>query len=338
VIAPFGLRHVGLLRQLQGTCTELDLKNGLETASPLTAALRGYLLGARAGVHTYVLRTSDHARSQRGFVQARAQRSLVPLVECPSPAWRVVTMAPLLDESEDAATIWYRLLLHLCIAAGERGVPRLFACLPERSDAEDVFRQATFVPYCHQQIYWRANGQGIGQPSSRVRQATSDDGLGVRCLWHKVTPRAVEQAEEPCSPRAAPGSTEVAVSDVERHFVLRRGGEQPQGCVSVLERPRGVCLRVIADADAAGSAAEVLDHGLAAIGDRSRPVFCAVRDYEGGMRGLLEDRGFTDGQTYSLLVKHTTVRVREPLRKLVPALEKGVEVAPSVSRSEPTEG
>jgi len=338
VIAPFGLRHVGLLRQLQGTCTELDLKNGLETASPLTAALRGYFLGARAGVHTYVLRTSDHAQGQRGFVQARVQCPFVPLVERSVPAWRVVIMAPLLDESEDAATIWYRLLLHLCIAAGERGVPRLFGCLPECSAAEDVFHQATFVAYCHQQVYWRANGQGTGQSSSRVGQATSDDSLGVRWLWHKVTPRAVQQAEEPCNSRATPGSIEVAVSDVERHFVLRRGGEQPLGCVSVLERPRGVCLRVIADADAAGSAAEVLDHGLAAINDRSRPVFCTVRDYEGGMGGLLEDRGFTGGQTYSLLVKHTTVRVREPLRKLVPALEKRVEVTPSVSRSESTEG
>ena len=338
MIVPFGLRHVGLLRQLQGTCSDLDLKNGLETASPLTAALRGYFLGARAGVHTYVLRTSDHGQSQRGFVQARLQCPLVPLAERSMPAWRVVTMAPLLDASEHAATIWYRLLLHLCIAAGERGVPRLFACLPECSAAEDVFRQASFAAYCQQQVYWRANGQGIGQPSPRVRQATSDDGLGVRWLWHKVTPRVVQQAEEPGNSRAAPDSMRVAVSDMERHFVLRTGGEQPQGCVSVLERPRGVCLRVIADADGAGSAAEVLDHGLAAIDDRSRPVFCVVRDYEGGMRGLLEDRGFTAGEAYSLLVKHTTVRVREPLRKLVPALEKGVEVTPSVSRSEPTEG
>jgi hypothetical protein len=338
VITPFGLRHVGLLRQLQGTCTELDLQSGLDTASPLRTALRGYFLGARAGVHTYVLRAADHAQIQCGFVQATVQRPLIPLAERAMPAWRVVTMAPLLDQSADAATIWYRLLLHLCIAAGETGVPRLFACLPECSAAEDVFRQATFVAYCHQQVYWRANGEGIGRASPRVRGATSKDSLDMRWLWHRVTPRAVQQAEEPGSARATPASTEVAVSDSERHFVLRGVGEQLQGCLSMLVRPRGVWLRLIADADAGDSAAEVLDHGLAAIEDRARPVYCAVRDYEGGVRGLLDDRGFAPGDTYSLLVKYTTVRVREPLRKLVPALEKGAEVTPSVSRSEPAEG
>jgi len=48
----------------------------------------------------------------------------------------------------------------------------------------------------------------------------------------------------------------------------------------------------------------------------------------------LEERGFTPIDTYSLLVKHTTVRVKEPRRKLLPALEKRVEVTPTVSRSE----
>jgi hypothetical protein len=39
--------------------------------------------------------------------------------------------------------------------------------------------------------------------------------------------------------------------------------------------------------------------------------------------------------TYSLLVKHTTVRVREPRRRLVPAFEKRAEITPTaVSRSE----
>jgi hypothetical protein len=338
VITPFGLRHVGLVRELQGACTELDLKSGLEkSASPLRGALRGYFLGARAGVYTYILRTSDHAQGQSGFVQARAQHPLVPLVERSMPAWKVVTMAPLLDESEDAATVWYRLLLHLCIAAGERGVPRLFACLPECSAAEDVFRQATFVVYCHQQVYWRANGQGLGQPSERVRQATLDDSLDVRWLWHRVTPRTVQQAEERENSRAGGVSTEVPASDAERHFVLRGNRDQLQGCLCMLVRPRGVWLRLIVDADA-GDTAQVLDHGLAAVEDRSRPIYCAVRDYEGGTRALLKDRGFTPGDRYSLLVKHTTVRVREPLRKLVPALEKGAEVTPSVSRSEPAEG
>jgi len=339
VIAPFGLRHIQLLRQLQGACAQLDPNGALEEpASALRLALRGYFLGPRTGVQTYILRSSDHAQSQCGFAQTRAQAPQIPLVKTSLPAWRVVAMAPLLDASEDAATIWYRLLLHLCIAAGERGVTRLFACLPERSAAEDVFRQATFVTYSHQQTYWRENSEGLGHPSSAARQAVAEDALNVLRLWHKVTPRTVQQAEEPGNSRAATGSSEVATTNAERHYVLYSTTQQLQGLLSVSTGPRGVRLRLIVDSDARGAAARVLDHGLAAIEDHSRPVFCTVREYQGGLRALLEDRGFAPGETCSLLVKHTTVRVREPLRKLVPALEQGVEVTPSVSHSEPAEG
>jgi hypothetical protein len=47
----------------------------------------------------------------------------------------------------------------------------------------------------------------------------------------------------------------------------------------------------------------------------------------------LEDRGFALLEICSLLVKHTTVRVKEPLRSLVRVLEKRAEIAPTVSHS-----
>jgi len=66
----------------------------------------------------------------------------------------------------------------------------------------------------------------------------------------------------------------------------------------------------------------------------ARPLCCTVREYEAGVQAALEERGFTLTDIYSLLVKHTTVRVREPRRKLVPALEKRAEMTPTISHSE----
>jgi hypothetical protein len=47
-----------------------------------------------------------------------------------------------------------------------------------------------------------------------------------------------------------------------------------------------------------------------------------VREYQAGVRMPLEDRGFRFLTTYCCLVKHTTVRVTEPARNLVQALEQ----------------
>jgi len=50
------------------------------------------------------------------------------------------------------------------------------------------------------------------------------------------------------------------------------------------------------------------------------------------LRGALDMLGFQHLQTRSLLIKHTTARVKEPLLKLMPALEKRPEPARSVSQ------
>jgi gentisate 1,2-dioxygenase len=59
-----------------------------------------------------------------------------------------------------------------------------------------------------------------------------------------------------------------------------------------------------------------------------------VRQYQSSIQTVVEDKGFELASAHSLWVKHTTLRVREPKRKLVPALEKRAEVAPTISRSE----
>jgi len=335
VITPFGLRHIGLLRDLQGASVLLDRKSALleVPSTPLQAALRGYFLRS-SRVFSYVLEAPADS-AWRGFVQTQACRSGL--------AWRISCLAPALDSSEDAATIWYRLLLHLCIAAGERHVQRLFACLPQDSPAEEVFRQASFAVYSHERLFARTGSKLNGKQSDRIRVAHPEDRWGLQKLYHRATPRLVAQVEQPSDTQNGSIPFEVSGLDSQQGYVLCGQNGEIGGYLQVADGSRGSWLRLTVHPDLQEGPAEMLDHALALFNagttarvadELPRPLYCTVREYEGGIQPLLEERGFAVVDTCSLVVKHTTVQVREPQRKLVPALEKRAGVAPTVSHSE----
>ena len=83
-------------------------------------------------------------------------------------------------------------------------------------------------------------------------------------------------------------------------------------------------------------AGDLLDYGLALLNYYPpHPVYCGVREYQGGVRVPLSKRGFTLFSSQCLLVRHILARVKEAARGLVPALEQRVE-APTTTVS-PTE-
>nr|MBC7244558.1 hypothetical protein [Chloroflexota bacterium] len=338
MITPFGLRHIRLVQQLQSDCAILDLKRAFldEPVTPLRAALREYFLKSHQGTFTYVLQTLDREKRLRGFAQAKTHKSGL--------AWNLVCMAPALDnqtmparlQAEEAATIWYRLLLHLCIAAGERRVQRLFAWLPVDSPAEEVFRQAGFVAYCHEHLFRHSSaGMKTGKVSTRITPLRPSDRFDVQKLYHRITPRMVLQAEELNNQQSNSSLCLTYVLDSEQGYVLHGQNGEGEGYLHIASGPRGICLRLLTHPGASDCAAELLDHALAMLSPSlSQHLYCVVRGFEGNIQSVLEERGFALTNTYSLLVKHTTVRIKEPARKLVPVLEKKAEIAPTVSRSE----
>jgi len=327
VITPFGLRHTLLVRDLPYDDSVADLRSMLaEPVTPLRAALQGYFLGAHAGAFTYVLRAPGQQTTLCGYAQAR--------VHAPSPAWSLVRMAPTLGGSEDAATVWYRLLLHLCIAAGEKGVQRLYARLPADSPAEEVFRQAGFAIYTHEQVFLGPTSTGTGRQSPNLRPVRREDTWELQRLHYRLTPRLVLQMEGADEGTSGAQPWEALLPGAEQCGALYGQTGQMLACLCIASASRGAWLRILVDPDAQSSTAELVDHALfLARNDARRPLHCAVREYQGGIRAILEERGFRQTENYSLLVKHTTVRVREPARSRVHALEKRAEIAPTVSRS-----
>lgn len=339
MIVPFGLRHIWLMRELRRSSVALNCKGSLleEPADPFRRALHGYFLKPTADVFTFIMCSSANAPRLCGFVQAGAQHSVVPWAGQQAPvAWQVAAMSPALNSCAEGATVWYRLLLHLCIAAGEKHVQRLYARLPEDSSAEDVFRQASFSVYCHESVFCRADGASLGLLSPRMHSVSAKDQWDLHRLWAQLTPQPVVHAEGANEARSSPVSPDRAASGTAHGYAWRNHAGAMQGYLHLLVKPRGVWLRLLVYPESGNSATEMLDHAFAVLaGLSSRPVYCAVRDYEGGLQGLLEERGFSYMDSHSLLVKHTTVRVRQPRRTLVPSLEKRAEAAPTASRSHP---
>ena len=326
MITPFGLQHVWLVRDLAACATKLDPASQGSDASgdPLHRALRGYFVRG-SGVFTFVLRAVDSGTTWRGFAQAESDSA--------ASAWRVVCLAPRIHDCPQAPTVWYRLLLHLCIAAGERQVQKLYACVEQDSPEEQVLRQASFGLYCHDSVWiLSANATRQCEVTSRVRAAKAQDAWDIQRLCARLAPRQVRQAEglsENGSSRKPSVSTEA-----EAELVLIGNRGDVVGWAAVSNIGSTYWLRLAVDRDEPEGAAELVGRALASIPTAgSTKVLCAVRDYQSGVEVVLGDCGFRRTIERSLLVKHTTVQVSESRRKLVPTLEKRAGVVSTTSHS-----
>jgi hypothetical protein len=331
VIGPFDLRHIGLVYGLQDATTALDLKAGLvETPSPLRSALRSYLPTGAMRTYTYVLQAPSNGHPLRGFVQACPRQSEI--------AWKVTCIAPNLNTSDQAATVWYRLLLHLCIAAGERRVQRLFACLPDDHPAEEVLRQAGFASYARQRLLARSAALPItARPSRAAKPLRPEDAVGVTSLFHKLTPRLVQQTAELQEwPAEVPMQDAMLKSSAQAYVWQDHQGDL-SGYLYLDVGPRGVWARVIVRPDQRHQALEMVEHALSlAASYTPRPVYCTVREYESGVEHALEQSGFEASGTYRLWVKHTAVQVKAVPHKFVQTFENRAGVAPTVSHCGPS--
>ena len=65
----------------------------------------------------------------------------------------------------------------------------------------------------------------------------------------------------------------------------------------------------------------------------ARPIYCSLREYEAALRGALAELGFQPFASELLMVKQTTARAWVPVGKLGKVLDKPVETATPISKS-----
>jgi hypothetical protein len=319
VFGPFTPGDSFRVYRLQRKGISLDQQRDLiQPHTPLWEAYLAFVTQHAMGQPTYVL--YDPHRGE-AFVQVRYR---------PHQAAADVTyLAPALRGDGRAAKTWAQLLDGACIESAGRGIQRVFASLTEGSAESDIFHQAGFTPYAREDVYCldTLSSEGPKAEELALRAQSLEDWPAIQKLCVNITPQRVRQSE---------GGIALAMGLEKncRRFVLP--GESGEDLVAVANLSIGArahWLRLLVHPDAGHLAEDLVRWSVGRLaGYPPRPVYCNVRQYEGGMRAALAAVGFELCDTRVLMVKHTVAWVKTPVQELVPALKGSVEPVPPAYR------
>jgi len=156
---------------------------------------------------------------------------------------------------------------------------------------------------------------------------------GICCVWplaqlvNQVVPPPVQHAEGlNLSATAAPILTRLGVTR-EQGYVWPEGGRL-SAYAGLSRGSGGAWVRILLHPDARQHSANLM-HSLLAVAPAAPILYCAVREYQAGLRSTLVSMGFELAGMQVWLVKHTARPVEcRPYRHLV-ALDKRTEPAPT---------
>jgi hypothetical protein len=297
MIRPFDWRDLGLLRRVhdQGLC--LDSQLAFTRGSHMLQTILLDIITPGLSACTYVARPDEKEDQDAiGQIMHRAGESLA----------RLGFIGPVDAISNPNGG---RLLDALSHAAGERGAQHLIAEVDEQSPVFERIRKAGFAIYTRQRI-WRLEGKPDldDLPKSTAwRTETESDESSINHLYLNIVPALVQQVELP--PKVDRGD-----------FVYWQEGE----LLGYLDIERG-SLGVWVDPyfhPAVENLDELLVGFLASYNDnQKRPLYFAVRSYQGWIGHALERIGFEPCSDQALMVKRLAVAVRKPALATIHAVE-----------------
>ncbi|NJK79211.1 MAG: hypothetical protein HC893_16220 [Chloroflexaceae bacterium] len=230
--------------------------------------------------------------------------------------------------------IWYRLLEHTVIEAGNHHVERLYAAIWNQQDEmREVFRQLGFQPYVRRYVL-QLSGPDWDQGTrlAVMRTQSRRDSWAIHKLYGSVTPHVV-QGHEMRTPRTWSLSVSQQWLQPRRQGWVLGADDDLEAYLHALSGPRAHVLTPLIVPAARESLPEILRFGLAQLHD-DKPVYLLIAEYQSELLALAQNLGFQPIGEQTLLLKQTAV----PARRLVlrptfepePGLEPRVTV-PSIT-------
>ncbi len=326
------MRDYFLAATLEKQGTALDLEERLiHPLSPLRSAMLAQLLPLATGAATYILNFPDENGVHQGMAQARVRPG--------RPEQDVVFMAPSLEQGDGSHALWQRMLTHLCVKAGESGHQRIYARLNSGGDEAQIFKNVGFSAYAEELIFQLKDESCVaGKPVAlALRRQTAADSWSVQRLYAAVTPRAVQVAEGLAQEQWQAKSRAFNNQGRRYGYVWEDQGEI-LAVINVHSGKLGHWLKMMVHPDVNQETSSLVGAGLNLIrGSRQRPVYCSLRSYQLELSANLEACGFQQFARQVVMVKHTTVRAKDFLNRLVLPFEGAVEVkraSPTMAKSE----
>jgi hypothetical protein len=245
----------------------------------------------------------------------------------------------------------FRLVQQILREGQKRGAVRFHVACADADDNVELFMQAGFARYGEERVMYRPPDQPLPRPwteeraaAARIRQARPVDASALMQLYASVTPAPVQRLEgfripdweRQGSNWRVPRSSLAPIlrfADIDGYVQDSPDGVHVDGFIQtgVAREDQPHYLRLLGKPEV--DLSPLVEFGLGSIAgqvDRnggSRPnhgVLAPVRTYESPADRRLEEQGFGEIATVTLLMKETLVRVAEP--SLVPATVRHLEV------------
>ena len=312
MIRPFGLSHILTVRKLQRTGVWLDLFHYLLLRrSALTTAMIAPVPWVGTGLASYVWEADG---SVQGFIQMlrRPGRQEAD----------ILFLAPAAGVQPQSATAWTKLVSYCIQDAGQHDLRRLFASLPIDSADIDLLTALGFSTYSNEDVFVlnRPRRSDSAQQVAGLRPRQAEDVWWLRRLYGIYTPMPVQHSEG-LNDGMSPTALSLAWWELadQQGYVLVEGGDIVGG-VQLVSGRGGHWLLLHGDPGNGPQMATLVRQGLNAVSGKRRPVYCAVRDYQGGLRATLQDAGFEPFSRRARMVKHVALRVRVAEPVTVPGM------------------
>lgn len=317
-IRPFHWTDIPALRHLRGETARLDMPEGFVAGlRPVRSAAQG-MLPVFGSVTTLVL---VEGGVPHAFVQGRPGRDGL--------TWDVLYLAygrkDRIGSGARRDAHWSALLDALTRRAGERRATRLFARVADNADAIIALRDAGYMTYGRETLYvapYHKEARTAGAEPVLRRQQRGDT-WAIHQLYTLTTPKAMQFAEARTSgywdlPRRGTARAGFWVGEAHEITAYARtfSGDHTH-VIDVLFRPEEGAEALAAFVRAVLAALSAGEGDL---------VYVRAHGHQEDLGGVLAALGFSALARQSLLVKYTTISVREavPAFVPVPALRKAV--------------
>lgn len=229
----------------------------------------------------------------------------------------------------DLEMVWMRLLEHIILEAGDKGIERIYAKLSKESPEIPMFGQMGFHAYTHESLFEMDYTKPVQSPEALVlRPQRNRDLWQIQRLYEAVTPSPVQHAEQLKSDSWEINKAYFPHSTKYHGWVLSGlQDDRASAYIRIINYRSKNLIQILNANHHRYSIDDLIRFALSQI--KPGPdcqVYCSVREYQSEQEAAFEELGFKYFGKQSVLVKHIAHMVRANEKATAQIKERRLEL------------